>query len=353
MLHPGPTCADQFPPRPRSQGHDHYGAPLMTSDALAIETHDLRRTFKGGVEAVRGIDLWIAPGEAFGFLGPNGAGKTTTVRMLCTLLPPSAGSAAVAGLDVVDDGAQIRRRIGVALQEIGLDPVQSGRELLELQCGLYGMNGRAARARTEELLELVGLTHAAERRTKTYSGGMKRRLDLASALVHSPEVLFLDEPTTGLDPASRLTVWNEVRRINAEGTTVFLTTQYLEEADQLCDRVAIIDSGSIVAEGSPERLKAQMGHDVVTLDLNGSDPAATGAAIDRLPGLERVVVEQQALALYVEDGAASIAEIVRRLDRSSVDVGGIAVSRPSLDDVFLQATGRRLEGTEEDEAEAA
>src|SRR5256714_2252673 len=319
----------------------------------AIEARGLERTFKGGVEAVRGIDLSVAEGEVFGFLGPNGAGKTTTVRMLCTLLPPSAGTPRVTGVDVLTQGAEVRRRIGVALQEIGLDPVQTGRELLELQCGLYGITGADARRRAEELLELVGLTDAGDRRTKTYSGGMKRRLDLASALVHSPEVLFLDEPTTGLDPASRLTVWDEVRRINAAGTTVFLTTQYLEEADQLCDRLAIIDAGAIVAEGSPGRLKAQMGHDVVTLELDGADPAATEAAMGQLPGLERVVVEQHALALYVEDGAASIAEIVRRLDRESVHVGAIAVSRPSLDDVFLQATGRRLEGTEEDEAGAA
>ncbi|HEY0632970.1 MAG TPA: ATP-binding cassette domain-containing protein [Thermoleophilaceae bacterium] len=322
----------------------------MTDSAPAIETRDLRRTFKGGVEAVRGIDLSIPRGEVFGFLGPNGAGKTTTVRILCTLLPPSAGSASVAGIDVVEDAAAVRRRIGVALQEIGLDPVQSGRELLELQCGLYGITGPDAKRRAEELLELVGLTDAADRRTKTYSGGMKRRLDLASALVHSPEVLFLDEPTTGLDPASRLTVWDEVRRINAAGTTVFLTTQYLEEADQLCDRLAIIDAGTIVAEGPPERLKAQMGHDVVRLELDGADPATTEAAIGELPGLERVVAEPQEIALYLEDGAGSIAEIVRRLDRADIRVGAISVSRPSLDDVFLQATGRRLEGAEEEEA---
>src|SRR5256714_914824 len=199
----------------------------------AIEARGLERTFKGGVEAVRGIDLSVAEGEVFGFLGPNGAGKTTTVRMLCTLLPPSAGTPRVTGVDVLTQGAEVRRRIGVALQEIGLDPVQTGRELLELQCGLYGITGADARRRAEELLELLGLTDAADRRTKTYSGGMKRRLDLASALVHSPDVLFLDEPTTGLDPASRLTVWDEVRRINATGTTIFLTTQYMEEADQL------------------------------------------------------------------------------------------------------------------------
>ena len=267
--------------------------------------------------------------------------------MLCTLLPPTAGTAHVAGVDVVADPAEARRRIGVALQEIGLDPVQTGRELLELQCGLYGIQGSAARARAQELLELVGLTEAADRRTKTYSGGMKRRLDLASALVHSPEVLFLDEPTTGLDPASRLTIWDEVRRINAGGTSVLLTTQYLEEADQLCDRLAIIDAGRIVVEGTPERLKAQMGHDVVSVVLNGADADSTKAAIGELPGLERVVVEAEALALYVQDGPASIAEIVRRLDRQEIRVGGIAVARPSLDDVFLRSTGRRMEGDEE------
>jgi ABC-2 type transport system ATP-binding protein len=313
-----------------------------------VEARSLERTFKGGVEAVRSIDLSVASGEVFGFLGPNGAGKTTTVRMLCTLLPPTAGSASVAGVDVVDDPAEVRRRIGVALQEIGLDPVQTGRELLELQCGLYGITGTDARARAVELLELLGLSDAADRRTKTYSGGMKRRLDLASALVHSPEVLFLDEPTTGLDPASRLTVWEEVRRINRAGTTIFLTTQYLEEADQLCNRLAIIDAGRIVAEGTPERLKAQMGHDVVRLALGGADPGATEAAVGGLPGLERVVAEADEVALYLEDGAGSIAEIVRRLDRDQIRVGAITVSRPSLDDVFLQATGRRLEGAEEE-----
>jgi ABC-2 type transport system ATP-binding protein len=323
------------------------------SDREAVEARGLRRNFKGGVEAVRDIDLTVARGEVFGFLGPNGAGKTTTVRMLCTLLPPTSGSASVAGVDVVDDAAEVRRRIGVALQEIGLDPVQTGRELLELQCGLYGITGADARSRAAELLELVGLSDAADRRTKTYSGGMKRRLDLATALVHSPDVLFLDEPTTGLDPASRLTVWAEVRRINAAGTTVFLTTQYLEEADQLCNRVAIIDAGRIVAEGTPERLKAEMGHDVVTLALDGADCEATEAAMGGLPGLERVVSESDALALYVEDGANSIAEIVRRLDRDGITVGAISVSRPSLDDVFLKATGRRLEGADaEAEAEA-
>jgi ABC-2 type transport system ATP-binding protein len=317
----------------------------------AIAAHSLKRVFKGDIEAVRGIDLIVSAGEVFGFLGPNGAGKTTTVRMLCTLLPPTAGSASVAGLDVVGDAAEVRKRIGVALQEIGLDPVQTGRELLELQCGLYGTTGRRGRERAEELLELVGLTDAADRRTKTYSGGMKRRLDLASALVHAPQVLFLDEPTTGLDPASRLTIWDEVRRISAGGATVFLTTQYLEEADKLCDRVAIIDEGRIVAQGTPEQLKAEMGHDVVSVSLNGADAGATETALAELPGLQRAVSETDALALYVDDGAASIAEIVRRLDRDQLQVGAISVSRPSLDDVFLKATGRRLEGAQQSQEE--
>jgi ABC-2 type transport system ATP-binding protein len=314
----------------------------------AISARALRRSFKGGIHAVRDIDLTIPPGEVFGFLGPNGAGKTTTVRMLCTLLPPTSGTAVVAGIDVTKDAAEVRRRIGVALQEIGLDPVQTGRELLELQCGLYGITGRRGRERAAELLELVGLTDAAERRTKTYSGGMKRRLDLATALVHSPQVLFLDEPTTGLDPASRLTIWDEVRRINASGTTVFLTTQYLEEADKLCDRVAIIDAGEIVAGGTPQQLKAGMGHDVVSLSLDGAAATAAESALTGLAGLERtVVVDPDALAVYVEDGAGSVAEIVRLLDRHGIGTAGIAVARPSLDDVFLQATGRRLEGQDQ------
>jgi ABC-2 type transport system ATP-binding protein len=319
-------------------------------DQGAIVARSLRRTFKGGIEAVRDIDLTVAEGEVFGFLGPNGAGKTTTVRMLCTLLPPTSGTASVAGLDVVRDGAEVRRRIGVALQEIGLDPNQTGRELLELQCGLYGITGRDGRTRASELLNLVGLTDAAERRTKTYSGGMKRRLDLASALVHSPSVLFLDEPTTGLDPASRLAIWAEVRRINGAGNTVFLTTQYMEEADQLCDRLAIIDGGRIVAQGTPEQLKAEMGHDVVTVAVEGGDTEATEAALHGLAGLERIVPEPDALALYVENGAGAIAEIVRRLDASDITPGPISVARPTLDDVFLQATGRRLEGRDQAEA---
>src|ERR671911_2520818 len=232
----------------------------MNEIAPAVEAAALVKHYPGSkngdIEAVRGVDLRVESGEVFGFLGPNGAGKSTTVRMLTTLLTITAGSATVAGIDVAGDPDAVRRRIGVALQEAGLDPRQNGRELLILQARLFGMTTAETAERARELLALVELEDAADRRIKTYSGGMKRRLDLASALVHRPDVLFLDEPTTGLDPASRLTVWEELRRINEQGTTVFLTTQYLEEADQLCDRLAIIDDGRIVRQGRPAELKA-------------------------------------------------------------------------------------------------
>src|SRR3954463_9289765 len=230
---------------------------IMNANGAAVEATALVKHYDDA-EAVRGVDLRIETGEVFGFLGPNGAGKSTCVRMLTTLLSVTSGGPGVAGIDVAADPDAVRRRIGVALQEAGLDPRQTGRELLILQGRLFAMSPADAARRAEELLELVELEDAADRRIKGYSGGMKRRLDLASALVHEPDVLFLDEPTTGLDPASRLTVWDEVRRINKRGTTVFLTTQYLEEADQLCDRLAIIDKGVIVREGTPASLKAEL-----------------------------------------------------------------------------------------------
>src|SRR5581483_2177992 len=236
-------------------------APRAGGGHCAVEAEGLHKTYRsrsGEVEAVCGVDLRVEPGEIFGFLGPNGAGKSTTVKMLATLLTITAGTARVAGIDVAKEPDAVRRQIGVALQEAGLDPRQTGRELLVLQGRLFRLPPRAAAKRAETLLELVELTDAADRRIKTYSGGMKRRLDLASALVHEPQVLFLDEPTTGLDPASRVTVWDEVRRINERGATVFLTTQYLEEADQLCDRLAIIDDGRIVRDGTPAQLKADL-----------------------------------------------------------------------------------------------
>ena len=235
--------------------------PASPGMTFAVEAEGLVKQYRGRggtVDAVRGVDLRVGVGEVFGFLGPNGAGKSTTVRMLTTLMSITTGTARVAGIDVTADPDAVRRRIGVALQEAGLDPRQTGRELLVLQARLFGSSTAQAAKRAEELLELVELIDAGDRRIKGYSGGMKRRLDLASALVHEPEVLFLDEPTTGLDPASRLTVWDEVRRINERGTTVFLTTQYLEEADQLCDRLAIIDEGRIVLEGTPQQLKTDL-----------------------------------------------------------------------------------------------
>jgi ABC-2 type transport system ATP-binding protein len=313
----------------------------------AIEVSGLSKRYRGSrgqpdVEAVRGIDLQVAGGEVFGFLGPNGAGKTTTVRMLCTLLPISDGIATVAGIDVRNDPAQVRRRIGVALQEVGLDPTQTGRELLELQCGLYKVADPAAR--TVELLELVGLSDATDRLVKTYSGGMKRRLDLATALVHAPEVLFLDEPTTGLDPASRVTIWDEVRRINESGATVFLTTQYLEEADQLCERVAIIDEGKIVAQGTPDALKSELGSDVVTVGLDTDHHDDARRALSDVPNLDHITDAAEGLAVYVDDGAAAVADIVQLLGAAGIRPGAITLSRPSLDDVFLAATGRRIEG---------
>ncbi len=262
---------------------------MSGSSGPAVLAEGLVKTYGSGddaVEAVRGVDLEVQPGEVFGFLGPNGAGKSTTVRMLTTLLTITSGRASVAGIDVAGDPDGVRHKIGVALQEAGLDPRQTGRELLVLHGRLFGLDKERAATRAQELLELVEIEDAADRVTKSYSGGMQRRLDLAASLVHEPEVLFLDEPTTGLDPASRLTVWEELRRINAEGTTIFLTTQYLEEADQLCDRIAIIDAGKIVREGTPDALKSELsqrrGGESVSLDDVFLD--ATGRSRDRAAG---------------------------------------------------------------------
>ena len=307
----------------------------------------------GEVRAVDGIDLDIAPGTIFGFLGQNGSGKTTTIRMLTTLLRPTAGAARVDGLHVLEDALAVRRRIGVALQEAGLDDVQTGRELLTLQGRLFGMRGAALRARIDELLAIVDLEDAADRAIGGYSGGMKRRLDLAAALVHEPGILFLDEPTTGLDPVSREAIWRYVNRLSEEqGITVFLTTQYLEEADRLAHDLAIIDEGRIIARGSPAEMKARIGADVVTVAI----PAA--GALDRadevaaaLPAVERVQIVGGAAVVYVPDGARAVARIVIALDDAGIEVGDVSISRPSLDDVFLEATGRRLRVEEPPAAE--
>ena len=299
------------------------------------------------MNAVDGVDLVVEAGEVFGFLGPNGAGKSTCVRVLVTLLRPTDGVARVAGFDVVRQPHEVRRRIGVALQDAAIDPLMTGTELLRLQAVLHGIARPAAEKRGLELLERVGLTAAADRRVGTYSGGMRRRLDLALSLVHEPEVLFLDEPTTGLDPTSRSNLWEEIRSLNSErGTTVFLTTQYLEEADQLADRVAIIDFGRIVREGTPKALKAEVA--LPTLRIAVADDKRE-LAIEVLQRYgEQVPSRAGSVAVHVAGGAADVPEVVRSLDRAGVHPEALELTEPSLDDVFAEATGRRLEGADEE-----
>jgi ABC-2 type transport system ATP-binding protein len=315
----------------------------------AIEVIGLEREFKGGLRAVDGIDLEVARGEVYGFLGPNGAGKTTTVRMLVTLLRPTGGRARVAGFDVETQPAQVRRRIGVALQEAALDPLMTGSELIELQATLHGIPPRSVRARGAQLIERVGLSEAAGRRVGTYSGGMRRRLDLAMALIHAPEVLFLDEPTTGLDPTSRLTLWDEVRRLRDEGTTVFLTTQYLEEADQLADRLGIIAAGKLVGEGTPAALKAEIGRPHLDLVLAGGSDVARAREVVARFGDHRPATEGCHLSIALPRGAADIAPILRALDDADFAVAELELKQPTLDDVFLAKTGEHLEGAAEPE----
>jgi len=314
----------------------------------AIAVAGLERAF-GDFKAVQGIDLEVGEGKIYGFLGPNGAGKTTTVRMLTTLLLPTGGAASVSGHDVVAEARQVRATIGVALQEAALDPLMTGRELIRLQATPQGLPPAAGRKRADALLERVDLAAAADRRVGAYSGGMKRRLDLAAALVHEPRVLFLDEPTTGLDPVSRKTIWEEVRALNDDGTTVFLTTQYLEEADQLADNVGIIDSGRLVAEGTPEELKTEIGHPHVELIVGEGAVAEAERVCGELGRLlppkdgKRVLVE-------VENGSADIPRVVRALDEAGIEVEGLELVRPTLDDVFVAKTGHHLEGEEREDA---
>jgi ABC-2 type transport system ATP-binding protein len=307
-----------------------------------IEIDGLVRVFKNGPRAVDGIELEVRPGEIYGFLGPNGAGKSTTVLMLTTLLPPTAGTARVAGHDIVRDGPAVRAAIGAALQEAALDPLLTGRDHLRLQTTLHGLPKAQRRARGEELLQRVGLAEAAGRKVGGYSGGMKRRLDLALALVHSPRVLFLDEPTTGLDPSSRADLWAEVARLAREdGVTVFLTTQYLEEADVLADRVGIIDRGRIVAEGTPEALKAEIGRpSVEATPADRQERAAVAAVLSRFGA--PVPAPPGAAAVRLENGE-DLTAVVRALDGEGLRVADLQLHQPSLDDVFLTKTGRKLE----------
>jgi ABC-2 type transport system ATP-binding protein len=315
----------------------------------AVEVRDLVREFKGGIRAVDGLDLEVREGEIYGFLGPNGAGKTTVVRILTTLLRPTSGIARVAGHDVVKDGDAVRRSIGVALQEAAIDPLMTGRELLRMQGALHGLKLGAARERAGQLLARVGLTEAGDRRVGGYSGGMRRRLDLALALVHRPHVLFLDEPTTGLDPTSRAALWREVRALHEDGTTVFLTTQYLEEAEQLADRVGIIARGNLVAEGTPASLKSRVGEPTVHVEL--ADPDSARAAREALAGLGELEPGDGRspcrVALRTPAGRAAIGPVIRALDDHGVAVEFVEVQTPTLDDVFTAVTGSHLEGAGE------
>jgi ABC-2 type transport system ATP-binding protein len=308
----------------------------------AVATEGIARRF-GDAWAVDRVDLAIPTGEIYGFLGPNGAGKSTLVRMLCTLLQPTSGRGLVAGYDVAREPEQVRLRIGVALQDAALDDRQTGRELLDLQGRLYGLRRDERAARVSHVLRLVDIDTAIDRQIRTYSGGMKRRLDLAAALIHDPEVLFLDEPTTGLDPESRAAVWEEVRTLNKEhGTTIFLTTQYLEEADELADRVGIISQGRLVAEGTPDELKRTVGTDVIVARADGLTEA-TLRALRSVRGVDAVAEAGGEVMVHAGDGAAVMSPVAVALHATGASVVSLTLRTPTLDDVFLQLTGSHLQ----------
>ncbi len=313
---------------------------------LAVDVKNIKKTFvskQGTVEAVKEVSFEVAKGEIFGLLGPNGAGKSTTILMLTTLLQITGGQAKILGIDVAKDDKLVREKIGVALQDTGIDNLLTGRELFFTTARLWGFSKKDSETRTNELLELVGLTEAADRRVKTYSGGMKRRLDLGLSLVNSPEVLFLDEPTTGLDPGSRRVLWEEIKRLRDSGVTIILTTQYLEEADELADRIAIIDEGLVVAEGTSDELKASIGGDVITLSFNSENEVTFAKEL-----FPESVQEKNELRITVEDGASKIPSYINELTINNIEVSSVTASKPTLDDVFLNVTGYRLEGTSED-----
>jgi ABC-2 type transport system ATP-binding protein len=313
--------------------------PAPWDDAVLIR--GLVRRY-GALTAVNGINLTVRRGEIYGFLGPNGAGKSTVVRILCTLLRPHGGVAYVAGHDVALEPQAVRLRIGVALQEAALDERQSGRELLALQGRLYGLDRYQIRTRVAEVLDLVDIGGAIDRRISTYSGGMKRRLDLAAALIHNPEVLFLDEPTTGLDPMSRATVWREIRRLNTElGMTIFLTTQYLDEADVLAGRVGIIAQGRLVAEGTPETLKRSIGKDLIVAEVGGSDPSVV-RSLENLRGVDAVTAEQGRIVVSTADGPAELSSVAIALHNTTLEVKSLMLRTPTLDDVFMELTGSHI-----------
>jgi ABC-2 type transport system ATP-binding protein len=315
---------------------------------LIIETKGLRKSFRSRqgretktVEAVRGVDLFVGEGEIFGFLGPNGAGKTTTLRMLATLIEPDGGAATIAGADLRRDPGEVRRRIGYVAQGGSTWDEVSAREELVLHARMYGIGKAEAQRRAVRALDAFQLTEFADRKCKTYSGGQRRRVDIALGVIHDPKVIFLDEPTTGLDPQSRAHMWDEIRRLRAEGVTVFVTTHYLEEADALCDRLAIMDYGEIVAEGTPDELKREVAGDVVTVGLNGSTPEAA-QLLDSESYVNKLETVDGGLRLYVDQGATAIPRILRKIDGAGLNLGTIELHRPSLDDVFLEKTGRSL-----------
>ncbi len=314
-----------------------------------IEVSDLVKTYADGTKAVKGISFSINEGEFFGFLGPNGAGKSTTIKILTTILQKTSGSASVAGLNVNSDAAKIRKIIGVQNQDTVVDEDLTGRENMILQGQLQQMHGPALRQKVDELLKIVDLVDAADKRAGFYSGGMKKRLDLASTLVHDPKVLFLDEPTTGLDPQSRATIWAYLKRLNEQGITIFITTQYLEEVDRLCRRLAIVDLGEIVAQGSPAELKKEIGADAITLGfeqttMNGGETRVKARQVleKRFDGVSNVVDSDVGLTVYAKNGSFMVPEIVRAFDEAQIHLSSIGVSSPSLDDVFLKHTGKRI-----------
>ena len=314
---------------------------------FAVEAKNLKKTFKskdGDVEAVKDVSFHVNQGEIFSILGPNGAGKSTTILMLTTLLRVTSGSGTIFGLDVEKEDKNVREKIGIALQDTGLDNLLTGRELFFTTARLWGFSKTDAETRTSELLKLVGLEEAADRRVKTYSGGMKRRLDLGLSLVHKPDVLFLDEPTTGLDPGSRRVLWDEIKRLRDGGVTIILTTQYLEEADELADRISIIDNGLVAAEGTPDELKALIGGDVITFTFNSDNDVKKAQQL-----IENSETEKNQLRVTVENGAEKIPDLLKHLSNNKLEVVSVTANKPSLDDVFLQVTGYRLEGAEEEE----
>ena len=309
-----------------------------------LQLTGLNKTYANNVKALDDITMEISSGM-FGLLGPNGAGKSTTILMLTTLLQITEGQALILGDDVAKDDKSVRKNIGVALQDTGIDNLLTAKELFFTTCRLWGYSKPDSEKRTNELLELVGLTEAADRRVKTYSGGMKRRLDLGLSLVHSPKVLFLDEPTTGLDPGSRRVLWDEIKRLRDSGVTIILTTQYLEEADELADRIAIIDEGLVVAEGTSDELKASIGGDVITFTFEDKDQANKANEV-----LENSTLENNNLLITVEEGAKQIPTYIKNLSDNNIEVSSVTASKPTLDDVFLKVTGYRLEGSEESKA---